>query len=180
MSAGRDYTQGPHDFTAKSLTPHTPDPSERAGEGLTEAERLHLARCVYSLTGHLPPKGITDLSSVRNEVEHCVERLLADRMAARAGEGPSEVERWRETARGARREFLAAMADLDAAVARAEAAEAERDALADRMAARAGEVAEVLTALEQEARCISQRTPVEVVQAMLDDAESRADRIEPT
>ena len=50
------------------------------GAGLSEAERMHLARCVYAVTGYLPPKNVNDLSGVLNEIEHYVERIVAQRV----------------------------------------------------------------------------------------------------
>lgn len=47
---------------------------------LTDDERMLLARAVYSQTGYLPPRGVNDLSMVRNEVERAVERILAARV----------------------------------------------------------------------------------------------------
>ncbi|QSR25540.1 hypothetical protein CFH99_07880 [Nocardioides aromaticivorans] len=45
---------------------------------LDEAQRLHLAFAVYSVTGYRPPNGESDLSSVRNEIEHYVDHLLRE------------------------------------------------------------------------------------------------------
>lgn len=55
--------------------------------GLRPDERLMLARAVYSLTGYPPPKGEYDLSSVPNEVERMVERIIAARVTQPGSDG---------------------------------------------------------------------------------------------
>ena len=81
------------------LAHQTPDRPEVTRVGLSEEERLHLARCVYSVTNHLPPMSVNDLSGVRNEIESYVERILAARLAGVRDEREVKAEGARDLAR---------------------------------------------------------------------------------
>ena len=60
--------------------------------GLSESERLHLARAVYAVTGHRPPRDESDLSMVRDEIETAVEQFIAAYVAAALNAKADEIE----------------------------------------------------------------------------------------